>query len=95
MFLYIHIDYKYLCDCQDTHIFNSRTKKDGLVIIKTRDDDTGLSYFMLSRRIRLPEDCWTDLQTGNTKWSEYEKDNLHKIATQVLKQNDKKVRIVS
>ena len=80
---------------QDITIVNNIIKKDGLVIIKTRDDDTGLSYFMLSRLGRLPEDCWKNLQTGNTKWSEYEKDNLHNIATQILKQNDRKVRIVS
>ena len=80
---------------EDITIINSFIKKDGLVIIKTRDDDTGLSYFMLSRMGRLPEDCWTNLQTGNTNWSDYEKDNLRNIATQVLKQNYKKVRIVS
>ena len=80
---------------EDITIINYFIKKDRLVIIKTRDDDTGLSYFMLSRMGRLPEDCWTNLQTGNTNWSDYEKDNLRNIATQVLKQNDKKVRIVS
>ena len=59
---------------EDIMIINSCIRKeDGLVIIKTRDDATGLSYFMLSRMGRLLEDCWTDLQTGNTKWSECEK----------------------
>ena len=66
-----------------------------LVIIKTCDEDTGLSYFMLSRVGRGPEDCWKNLQTGNTKWSKQEKDNLHNITTRILKQNDRKVRIVS
>ena len=38
---------------------------------------------MTSRLGRLQEDCWTNLQTGNTKWSEYEKDTLHNITTQM------------
>ena len=36
---------------EDFNIINSCIKKDGLVIIKTRDDDTGLSFFMLTRLI--------------------------------------------
>ena len=80
---------------EDINKINSFITQNGLLIIKTRDDDTGLSYYMLTRLGRNPEDCWKNLQTGNTKWSEQEKDNLHTIATQILKQDDRKVRIVS
>ena len=38
---------------------------------------------MTSRLGRLQEDCWTNLQTGNNKWSKYEKDTLHNITTQM------------
>ena len=72
---------------EDINKINSFITQNRLVIIKTRDDDTGLSYYMLTRLGRNPEDCWKNLQTGNTKWSEQEKDNLHTIATQILKQD--------
>ena len=68
---------------EDINKLNSFITQNGLAIIKTLDDDTGLSYYMLSNMGRDPDDCWKNLLTGNTKWSEQEKDNLHNIYTRL------------
>ena len=46
---------------EDINKINSSITQNRLVIIKTCDVDTGLSYYMLSNMGRDPEDCWKNL----------------------------------
>ena len=76
---------------------NNHIKKDGLVLSKTRDETTGLSYLLLRHIVQTHDDCWTSLEVpgGATKWSTTEKKNLHNIATRILSDDRREVWIDS
>ena len=72
---------------------NKHARKDGLTIIKTRDEDSGEAYYMLSNTTKTADDCWEDLtlRNGGMEWDEREKKILKKIATKILREKKKKV----
>ena len=78
---------------EEFQLFNRCLKNEGLLTIKTRDEETDLSYYMLSKLGRLPEECWKDLKTGNSNWSDTEKSNLRKIANQIMGLKQKCVKV--
>ena len=76
---------------------NNHIKKDGLVLSKTRDETTGMSYLLLRHIVQTHDDCWTSLEVpgGATKWSTTEKENLHNIASRILSDDRREVWIDS
>ena len=73
---------------------NKHIKDDDLKIVRTRDEDTGQDFYLLSNRCKTAQDCWEKFCTPNEVgygWNTTERDVLHEVSEKILREEKKEI----
>ena len=61
-------------------------------IVRTRDEETGKDYYMLTYLCKTAQDCWDKFSADDLFWNDSERDILYTVSEKILREEKKEVK---
>ena len=70
---------------------NKHIKADDLKIVRTRDEETGKDYYVLTYVCKTAQDCWDKFSADDLIWNDSERDILYTVSEKILREEKKEI----